>query len=76
MQGHPELKTMIEGVRISDDLNDLKNADVVIDFTPMAEKAELLNAVVRFKKSLVIGTTGLNSEQVKGIEKAAAMGPR
>ncbi|MCK4994698.1 MAG: 4-hydroxy-tetrahydrodipicolinate reductase [Candidatus Omnitrophica bacterium] len=75
MQGHPELNTMIEGVKISDDLNDLKNADVVIDFTPMAEKTELLDAVVRFEKSLVIGTTGLNSEQVQKIERAAARAP-
>ncbi len=71
-EGHPQLNTMIEDVSISDDLNSLKNADVVIDFTPVPEKAELLDAVLRFKKSLVIGTTGLNPEQVKKIEKAAA----
>lgn len=72
-EGHPELGTMIiEGVSISDDLNSLKNSDVVIDFTPMPDKGELLDAVLRLKKSLVIGTTGLNPEQVKIIEKAAA----
>ncbi len=71
-EGHPELNTMIEGVSISDDLNSLKNADVMIDFTPMPDKRELLDAALRFKKSLVIGTTGLNPEQVKEIEKSAA----
>ena len=75
MQGHPQLNTMIDGVKISDDLNDIKNADMIIDFTPMAEKSALLDAAVRLKKSLVIGTTGLNSEQVRKIEKAAAHVP-
>ncbi len=75
MHGHPELNTLIDGVRISDDLNDLKKADVIIDFTPIAEKSELIDAVLRFKKCLVIGTTGLNSEQVKKIEKAAIQVP-
>ncbi|MCG2713012.1 MAG: 4-hydroxy-tetrahydrodipicolinate reductase [Candidatus Omnitrophica bacterium] len=71
-EGHPQLNTIIEGVSISDDLSSIKNSDVVIDFTPMPCKRELLDAVMRFKKYLVIGTTGLNPEQVKEIEIAAA----
>ncbi len=70
-EGHPELNTMIEGVCISSDLNSIQNADVVIDFTPVAEKGRLLETVLRFKKSLVVGTTGLNPEQIGEIEKAA-----
>lgn len=72
MPGHPQINGLTEGVKISDDLNDLGKADVIIDFTPMAEKSVLLEAAERFKKPLVIGTTGLNSEQVKRIEKTAA----
>ncbi|MFH1093142.1 MAG: 4-hydroxy-tetrahydrodipicolinate reductase [Candidatus Omnitrophota bacterium] len=71
-EGHPELGSIIEGVRISDNINCIKNADVVIDFTPIPQKRELLDAVVRFKKYLVIGTTGLNPAQVQEIEKTAA----
>ena len=74
-EGHPELNTMIDGVSISDDLSLIKNADVMIDFTPIPDKGELLDAVLRFQKSLVIGTTGLNPEQIKKIEKAAAGAP-
>jgi len=74
-EGHPELNTMIDGVSISDDLSLIKNADVMIDFTPIPDKGELLDAVLRFQKSLVIGTTGLNLEQIKKIEKAAAGAP-
>lgn len=74
-EGHPELGNMIGQVKISGDLNCIKAADVVIDFTPVADKRALLDAVVRFKKYLVIGTTGLKPAQVRIIEKAAADAP-
>lgn len=75
MKSHPDINTQISGVCISDDLDNIQSADVIIDFTPMADKTVLLDAVMRFKKSLVIGTTGLNLEQVKKIEKAAHQVP-
>lgn len=67
----PEINSLLEGIKVSDDLNQIKAVDVVIDFTPMTDKTELLNVVRKYKKSIVIGTTGLSPEQVEIIKTAA-----
>ncbi|MFH1061406.1 MAG: 4-hydroxy-tetrahydrodipicolinate reductase [Candidatus Omnitrophota bacterium] len=67
----PEINSTLDGVRVSADMNQIKDIDVVIDFTPMTDKTDLLNAVCKYKKSIVIGTTGLSLEQVAIIKNAS-----
>jgi 4-hydroxy-tetrahydrodipicolinate reductase len=71
IKGSPYSGTEFCGVKVSDNISQIEQADVVIDFTPVADKEEILKAAVKYKKAVVIGTTGLNTGQVEIIEKAA-----
>ena len=64
------------GVRVTDQLDDaLRAGEVLIDFTQPEATLEHLQAAVRLKKAMVIGTTGLTDAQRAQIEQAAAAIP-
>lgn len=67
-----ELKTDNLGAIITDDLAEIiQKCDVVIDFTaPLATMANI-KAAVKFKKPIVVGTTGLTEDQVESVKDAA-----
>lgn len=69
---HPQLGAKIGSIVISDDLHLIKDADVVIDFSWSSATMELLDVAVEYKKALVIGTTGMQTEQVERIKTAAS----
>ena len=52
-------------------VNDIKDADVVIDFSRPESSLEVLNKCVTYKKPLLIGTTGFNENQIKTIVKTS-----
>ena len=52
-------------------VNDIKDADVVIDFSRPESSLKVLNKCVNYKKSLIIGTTGFKENQIKTIVKAS-----
>ena len=54
---------------------DLVTADVVIDFSHPNSTLKILKDCLENKKPLVIGTTGLNNNHIKEIEKASKMIP-
>lgn len=55
-----------------DDLDELlRNADVVIDFSLPAGTAEVVDAVLRHRKPLVCGVSGLDAEQLASLDAAA-----
>ncbi len=59
------------GVIISSDVNELKNADCLIDFTRPEGTLAHLKACQHFGTKLVIGTTGFDDEGKKAIENAS-----
>jgi 4-hydroxy-tetrahydrodipicolinate reductase len=60
------------GVKITDNLEKIINkTDTVVNFTSPEATLEHLKIVKKYKKSMVIGTTGFNNEQLKIIQKAA-----
>jgi len=71
MSGHPELEANLDGVVVSDDLNNLKQAQVLIEFTSPDATMLHLKKCVELKKAIVIGTTGLSDIQKEEIKKAA-----
>ncbi len=71
-KGHPELGKKISGVLVSGDVSVVKQADIIIDFTAAQSTMEILAAAVQYKKALVIGTTGLRTEEAEIIRKASA----
>lgn len=60
----------ITGVQITDDLDVLKDADCLIDFTLPDALQNHLDACVRHNTKCVIGTTGLSTEQKQAIHAA------
>ncbi|MBI4844969.1 MAG: 4-hydroxy-tetrahydrodipicolinate reductase [Candidatus Omnitrophica bacterium] len=69
-KGHPQIGDELGSVKVSDDLSCFKEADVIIDFTAPQVSMEILDLARRFKKAVVIGTTGLDMEQINRIEQA------
>ena len=64
-----DLSTNDETISIVND--DIKNADVVIDFSRPDSSLKVLNQCIDYKKPLLIGTTGFNDNQIKTIQDAA-----
>ena len=60
-----DLSTNDETISIVND--DIKNADVVIDFSRPDSSLKVLNQCIHYKKPLLIGTTGFNDNQIKTI---------
>jgi len=70
-KGHDDIGMKIGSIVVTDDLEQIKNADVLIEFTSPEATMEHLAACLKYKKSIVIGTTGLTQEQKKDIEAAS-----
>ena len=64
-----DLSTNDKTISIVND--DIKNADVVIDFSRPDSSLKVLNQCIHYKKPLLIGTTGFNENQIKTIQEAA-----
>lgn len=60
------------GVPVTDDIEEyIDEADVVCDFSTVELGMEVLDACIRHRKALVIGTTGFSDEQRTRLEAAA-----
>src|SRR5438067_1368942 len=71
----PKVSAQMEGIRIGSDTSELKNADVIIDFTIAEATSALLPHVLSSKRAYVIGTTGFSPEQEQKISEAAKVIP-
>jgi 4-hydroxy-tetrahydrodipicolinate reductase len=63
------------GIKTCKELSQLKQADVLIDFTSIETTLENIIWCKEHQKALVIGTTGFSDEQVKIIEQAGKTMP-
>ena len=67
----------INGIRIQkNNMEAFKKTDVIIDFSTPKASLEILNYAKKFKKKIVIGTTGFNSKQnnlIKNYSKKIAI---
>lgn len=68
---HPALGTKQNGMTISHDPALLKNADVLVEFTSPEATLIHLAECVKNKVKMVIGTTGLTTDQIKAIKVAS-----
>lgn len=74
-KGTPAIGKDIGKLKISSSPDGLFLADVLVDFTlPEATEANL-DYVARYKKALVLGTTGLSDNQVKKVEEISRVVP-
>ena len=59
------------GAPVVDDIESvIDQADVICDFSTVELGMEVLDACIRHKKALVVGTTGFNAEQRARLEAA------
>jgi 4-hydroxy-tetrahydrodipicolinate reductase len=68
---HKDLGKVIDGVSISDNRQYLSECDCFIDFTIPQVTIENLEYAVKFKKPMVIGTTGFEQDQLSVLQEAA-----
>jgi len=70
-KNHLEAGKIIDKVKISADSCSIETCDCLIDFSAPSATLEYLNYVVKFKKCMVIGTTGLDKTAQDKIREAA-----
>ncbi len=69
--GHPDIGKDILGIKISDNLDVIKAAGVLIEFTTPQATIEHIKAAVRFSIPVVVGTTGLSEGDLAELKKAS-----
>lgn len=70
-KGHPKIGTLWEGISITDNPDEIKNVDCLIEFTFPEVTIAHLEIALKYGKAVVIGTTGLTEEQ-KGLIRSAS----
>ncbi|MCM8765943.1 MAG: 4-hydroxy-tetrahydrodipicolinate reductase [Candidatus Omnitrophica bacterium] len=70
-KGHPKVGSLIKGVKILDNPEEIRNSDCLIEFTNPQATIEHLGICVKYNKPMVIGTTGLNEEEKIKIKDAS-----
>ncbi len=58
-------------IEVGDNPEVIKEADVLVEFTNPAATCEHLDLAVKYKKAAVIGTTGLEAQQVQKVKQAS-----
>jgi len=74
-KGTPLIGKDLGKLKISSNLDGLFLVDVLIDFTVPEASEQVLDYVAKYKKSLVLGTTGFNDNQLKKIEEISRVIP-
>ena len=74
-KGIPQIGKELGRLRISSSPDGLFLIDVLVDFTTPEAAETNLDYAARYKKPLVLGTTGLNDAQIKKVEEIAKIVP-
>jgi 4-hydroxy-tetrahydrodipicolinate reductase len=74
-KGIPQIGKELGKIRISSSPDGLFLVDVFVDFTTPEGTETNLDYVARYKKPLVLGTTGLNDSQLKKVEEISKVVP-
>lgn len=74
-KGTPLIGRELGKLRVSSSLDGMFLVDVLIDFTLPEATDEHLDYVAKYKKALVLGTTGLVDAQIRKIEEVAKVVP-
>ncbi|MBU0468394.1 MAG: 4-hydroxy-tetrahydrodipicolinate reductase [Candidatus Omnitrophica bacterium] len=70
-KANPSVGKKIAGIEITSDISKLEGSAVLIDFTLPDGTIEKLDACIKNKVAMVIGTTGFTKEQSNKIEEAS-----
>ena len=70
-KGHGAIGSKVGNLKITEDVEDIKRADCLIEFTSPEATMEHLAICSKNNKAMVIGTTAINEQQKKQIEEAS-----
>lgn len=70
-RGHPDIGKNAGEIEITDNPDKIKLADILIDFSSPEATIGHLNYCLKYKRAVVIGTTGLLQDQKEKISSAA-----
>lgn len=70
-EGHKDIGKKIDNLVITSDTSIIKEADVLIEFTNPLSTVLHIEEVLKYKKGVVIGTTGLDDNEKQKIEQAS-----
>ena len=65
---HPDIGKVVDGIDVTSHLDDLKNADILIDFTLPESTMTNVSFCAENNIKMVIGTTGLSESGIKTYE--------
>ena len=68
---HPQIGQVCEGLKVTDNVEEIAECDCLIDFSAPEATMKYLDAAVKAKKPVVIGTTGLGELEQKKIKEAS-----
>ncbi len=74
-KGTPLIGKELGKLKVSSNQDGMFLIDVLVDFTLPAASVLNLDYVARYKKALVLGTTGLTDDQVKKVQEIACLVP-
>ncbi|MCU0665736.1 MAG: 4-hydroxy-tetrahydrodipicolinate reductase [Candidatus Omnitrophica bacterium] len=74
-KGTPLIGREVGKLKVSSNSDGIFLIDVLVDFTLPESIEATLDYVARYKKALVLGTTGLSQEQIKKVEEVSAVVP-
>jgi 4-hydroxy-tetrahydrodipicolinate reductase len=74
-RGIPEIGKDLGKIKISSSPDGMFLIDVFVDFTTPEASEALLDTVARYRKALVLGTTGLSEAQIKKVEEVSKVVP-
>ncbi|MCX5697289.1 MAG: 4-hydroxy-tetrahydrodipicolinate reductase [Candidatus Omnitrophica bacterium] len=74
-KGTPMIGKELGKIKVSSSPDGLFLVDVLVDFTVPEATEAILDYVARYKKALVLGTTGLSDTQIKKVEEIAGVTP-
>ena len=74
-RGNPIVGREISAIKVSVSADGIFLVDVLVDFTIPEASMENLDYILKYKKPLVLGTTGFNDEQLNKIKEAAKAVP-
>jgi len=70
-KGHPSIGSKLGNIKITDDIEAIKLADCLIEFTSPEATIAHIETCSKLKKSIVIGTTGLSDQQKNIVSDSA-----
>jgi len=71
VKNHKDIGNAKDKVIITDNPDEIKNCDCLVEFSTPQATIEHLDYLVKFKKCAVIGTTGLNQSEIEKIKLAS-----